>query len=115
MENSGFMPEFSLRALHAVRQRTVRDLKEPVELALDPVELLVALVDGGLDPRRLARHRSVDLLMRDARELQVPDCRAKRNQEKNQNDSQLFHGENLVAKAGIEPATHGFSVRCSTN
>jgi hypothetical protein len=22
---------------------------------------------------------------------------------------------NLVAKAGIEPATHGFSVRCSTN
>jgi hypothetical protein len=21
----------------------------------------------------------------------------------------------LVAKAGIEPATHGFSVRCSTN
>jgi hypothetical protein len=22
---------------------------------------------------------------------------------------------NVVAKAGIEPATHGFSVRCSTN
>jgi hypothetical protein len=24
-------------------------------------------------------------------------------------------GEIMVAKAGIEPATHGFSVRCSTN
>ena len=26
-----------------------------------------------------------------------------------------FSGFSLVAKAGIEPATHGFSVRCSTN
>jgi hypothetical protein len=27
----------------------------------------------------------------------------------------LRYAQTVVAKAGIEPATHGFSVRCSTN